>query len=630
MSSVVTYNCLQDFGWADSDKPDQISRDPHWLICVLRLANPYTFDRNSGASRWTDFAKAVDLRGPPLLITDCLNVSVTGSKSGHITQMQATLVPNETDYLSQIFPGDHVFVWMVNSKQKMQELIRRIMDNKHCNRFRDGLKFEGRLATPRKRLSIDPTSGTKSVRYTLAAAGFTEFDASYFYDPHLAQKDPAIGESFSKMGITEINDLIDENGQGIETETAINVFLELFLGKGIPPNFGMTEKQDPALRSTTGLEAPYSYTVPDRVGAFLNRTHKSKASGLSSYADLLETIQGVQEYAPLGLEDLSAEERNGKDAAEDEVLYGQMFTPTGARVTGSRKSTGTPMVGTFLPTAPQFSGKTVWTILNQYLNPALNEMYTCLRVNVNGLVVPTLIVRQIPFTTNGAFSDLPTTKFLNLPRWKIDPLMVENYDLGRSDAMRINFLHIYGDPTGMKGVGLDFTSQLIRNPPIRDDLDIARSGLRPYMMTVNCHVKDINTGGPGKWMEIMSDYVMGMHMVFTGTLTVKGIQAPIVVGDNLEWDDIVYHIEGITHSCTIGADGRKSFTTNFSLSHGVAANPVDNVLGVYGGMDEATDRVQEPGYSFEDEHAASSKGHIERPIDNALEILLEKNPGELR
>jgi hypothetical protein len=61
--------------------------------------------------------------------------------------------------------------------------------------------------------------------------------------------------------------------------------------------------------------------------------------------------------------------------------------------------TGTELLGTFLPVMPELTNKPLWSVLQQFLNPTVNEMYTCLRVNKDNRVVPTLVVRQIPFTT---------------------------------------------------------------------------------------------------------------------------------------------------------------------------------------------------------------------------------------
>ena len=58
-----------------------------------------------------------------------------------------------------------------------------------------------------------------------------------------------------------------------------------------------------------------------------------------------------------------------------------------------------------------------------------------------------------------------------------------------------------------------------------------------------------------------------------GTFQCIGITEPITVGDNLEIDHVVYHIEGVIHNCSINvSNGVKSFRTIIKASHGVSVN----------------------------------------------------------
>jgi hypothetical protein len=92
-----------------------------------------------------------------------------------------------------------------------------------------------------------------------------------------------------------------------------------------------------------------------------------------------------------------------------------------------------------------------------------------------------------------------------------------------------------------------------------------------------------------------------------GTLECVGISEPIAVGDNLEFDSVVYHIEQIVHNASINPqNGMKTFRTTLSLSHGVSIES-DSSGTVYGQMntpnayvDRSTDFVGEqilPGIS---------------------------------
>ena len=580
-----TYDIINDFQVsADSE---YLSVNPYWVVCVFRMKYPTTYDRSKKSSRSTTYSEAVEVRGPPLIITDdCLQLQVTSTKTSYLMQASAALVDSGTNYLAEIFPGDYLMAWMVNDQTSYNGLIKRLgkfsnQSGDAVNKFKDGLKFTGRVQSLRKKITQSP-GGMRTSRYQLTAVSFNEFDAQIFYDEKLAEKTPAIGNYFSKIG-TSLNQLIKGGGNGkptsIDVNKAIPLFLDLLLGKGIPPNLSRGNS-DPRLQSTTGLTANYSYILPTVVGKALGKTKTSTSGGLLTYADVLECIMGVQHYSTLTF---SADEKalmEGEVENVDELQVAKNFAPDGTRGGGSRRFAD-DMLGEFLPQQPHFYNKSVWTILQQYLNPAVNEMYTCLRVNPDGLVVPTMVVRQLPFTSQILSTSLQVTRFLELPRWGIASVLVKDVDYGRSDALRFNFVHVYGDTVDHAA---PFAAQIVRNPPIRDDLDIARSGLRSHMQTIPCSPADTRNGSPGKWMEISSDILMGQQLTLTGIMSTFGIQAPICPGDNVEWDGIVFHIESVTHSCAMQPNGLKSFTTQLALSHGVRSDPGIEDITIYAGI----------------------------------------------
>jgi hypothetical protein len=563
------YDLIKDFGIAPEDKDtvEITGLNPHWVLAVYRLKYPHTFSRAAGGSLSTLMDLGIQIRGKPLVIrSDCQRLHTSGTKTNHLSQLSASLLPGR-DYQAEIFPGDHILAWIVDGQKQSDDLVRRILAGEPCNRFMDGFKFMGTVHGCRRTRTADPETGNKQVRFQLTATGFGPLDAKTFYEPHLAEKIPQLGMYFAKLGLA-LDQLVDKGGLGIDVNLAIVSFLDLFLGRGVSKNFGLPDV-DTSLQSTAGLEAPYGFVIPKEVGALIGKTETSKLSNLLSYADVLEVLYGVQSYDDL--DPVTADEKamiaSDSSLRQEDFTGGQVFTPAGATGVGSRRYTGTPMMGTFLPTPPQFTDRSVWSILTQYLNTAVNEMYACLRVNAHGFVVPTLVVRQLPFSSSMAQAEVPVTKFLDLPRWKADDRLVMSEDLGRSEALRINFVHVYGD-----SVGEDYTAQLIRNPPVRDDLDLARNGLQPHMATISCAPTD-TINGPQKWMEVLSDIVMGGHMTLTGVVELKGIQAPICPGDNLELNGVVLHIESVDHSCWIDIMGKKHWSTVLNLSHGINAEP---------------------------------------------------------
>lgn len=604
---VAKYDLLLDYGIKSGTDPEELSVSAYWIVAVVRFKYPLTFSRADYKSFSDLFEKAVEVRGKPLIITDdCVSCSVSAPKGSPSLKLQCTLLPGNYDYLSEIFTDDWVFTWMFNNDKDAKRILENLQSAtiKPCNDWNSGLKFVGRVDSIVKNLVQTP-DGIRSVRYSMTADGFTELTAKVNYNPYLLRNFNGIGKYMQSLNIA-LNEFIKENGTGVESETAIKTFLDLLLGKGVKPNQGLPTGTSSSganlapLRSTDGAAGEYAYIVPTMVGQILGKKHASEDKKAMSASDLIDTITGVQNYG----------------SQLNEQRPWEAFLPSNLEdAKAQRKQTQDKMKGSFLPVEPQLNNKTVWSILNAYLNPFLNEMYVALRADHDGKIVPTIVARQLPFssrkyeaktTTVDAYGRdfFATTKFLDLPRWYIHPILITGLNLGRSRALKFNYVQILGDPGQMKSTHSHPTLQIIRNPPIRDDLDVARSGLRDYQQTALVSLHDLieTTGGESNmkdWTKIIADIVHGQHLALTGSCSLFGVQSPICVGDNVEIDGTVLHIESVSHQCAISPDGQKTFRTNLALSHGMAAEPTGTDLGLYSGVSALQNRSFEPGVTNE-------------------------------
>jgi len=588
--TAPTYDLMTEFGDEDADAT---STAPYWVICVFPLGLPLSFSRSSMSSSSKFPADGAKLRGPRLIITgDCRQLTITNSKASHLKSLQASLTQSSVNYLVEILPGDWIMAWMVSYEETAtgnQGIVGRLKSGEPCNNFLDGLKFVGRVQSINKNLDRG-ADGMLKVSYSLNAAAFKELDTSIFYDHNLAEfAQTQVGTWLAKIGLN-IRELFKTTKNGNVQDNVhilIPALFEILLGTGVSPNLNPGGKG--ALQATTGglapkdendpKEAPFAYLVPEEIGQALNKESRSKDGGILAYADIMELLFGIQQYS------------NTNSGLSTSSIFIPDVDENNELTTKQHRYTGTPMLGAFLPLMPQFTNKPFWNVLEQFLNPVVNEMYTCLRVNKDGNVVPQLVVRQIPFTTD-LFSDknaqgLPSdqagplnqdqqqqinvTKFLSLPRWKMSPRLLSNVSVGRSDVTRVNFVHIYGQ--NGYNAGIPIIRQLVVNPPVRDDLDIQRSGLRPFMTTVA--VDAVNQAGqtPGVWMQLVADRLIGSQFTLNGTMTCTGISLPICEGDNLEFDGVVYHIEGVIHQCSIDSNGMRSFYTTLQLSNGMRFEP---------------------------------------------------------
>lgn len=557
----------------------EFTTSPAWMLAIIRVANPISYSIANRKSVSNLASDGVKLRDSLLVITsDCVALDISNNKDpNQVTKsLNATLLYGGLDYMNEILPGDWVLAWITNDSYKISTILENLQSKRPTNDWQSGFKFVGKVTEgPTLSLQVDPNTGIKKAMYSLQAHAFTELNASFFYDPHLAELNAEqIGNWLAKAGI-QINELIDSSNEGIAVEKAVVSFYDLLLGSGLPQRTTNPIGVD-ALQIVTGLgstnndsgEAPFSYVIPAEIGIYLNKKSRSKKGGILAAADYIEIIHGIQHYS--------------NNSQVDRNAY-KIFIPQNIDSSNNQalnhKGTGTQMLGTFIPTTVDYSGKTIWTILRQWLNETINEMFTCLRVNSDGYIVPTIILRQLPFTSDAMinrvnagsvpnFSSQMFTRFQEVPRWVIHNSLVQSLTIGRTDSLRFNFVHIYGQ-NAANGIVNSMPYQIVNNAPFRDDLDIERNGLRPYMTTVPCGFKDVKFG-PRAWMEIISDIVMNQNLVLQGNLDMIGVDLPICEGDNIEYDGIVYHIEGVQHSCRI-SENQKTFRTQLTLSHGVPA-----------------------------------------------------------
>lgn len=616
------YPLITDFGYDADEKPDTIAHDVFWIVAIVRLGMPLSFSRRLMTSVTKDLTQGALLRAEkPLVITDdVVHFQVSASKRSHKTSFSASLKQTDVNYLVEILPGDWCFAWLVNNRTDHERLLRQIDGGQACNDFLDGLKFIGRVSSVRKRVSNDP-NGPRDSSYSLSCTGFDELDTHFFYDNSLASKDVLerdYGQWLVRMGL-DVKKLFGDDAKDGLSKNNINriipTLLDLIVGKGpgsqgdipVAAAGGQTVSATPQLSE----EAPYAYTIPVMAAKLLGKTERDDHRTVLGYSDILELLSGVQTYS----------NKTGW----------QVFVPDlSSDSTPQRRTTPNELLGTFLPFMPDFANKPLWSVMQQYLNPTINEMYTALRVNPEGKVVPTIVLRQIPFTTEampepadlgpddsgdfdisqpqGDMQDVSFTRFLSLPRWGMPASLVQSVDIGRSDATRINMVHVYGTSSYQQNA-IPVQEQIVNNPPVIDHLDVMRSGMRPYMATVECWVDDTVGKAPRAWMYLVADWTIGSHLTLNGTLDCYGIQAPICVGDNIAFDGVVYHIEGVMHNAHIAGDGKKAWTTSLQLSNGMRDNStfaVDNELEsgagaapIYPGFEQSDNTGYDPGLTLE-------------------------------
>jgi hypothetical protein len=515
---------------------------PSWVVTVLRWN-----DRTSGPAFGGALGPKKAVRRPLVIESDAISVSVQNGKDSVTPGCTVVLKGGDLNYSTAIAPGDFVFVNILNDEKRAADVAERARGLKPINGLKDGFKGMYKVKGCRRQIMTQP-NGAKTLSYNLSAFAFTELNNVIYFNPYLFNR----GESDSIAFITNIggqwNQLVN-NKSIIDNQDIIIMLIQLFIGRG----FSETA------REVKGLLRNFNshYLVPDGVRRLLGVRKAEKV------ADVTNVIIGVESYSSGGpgapLNEIFAPGVRSFDPDKDGRFY----------------QTGDKIQGRTLVRPEYWAQVKAWSILEQYLNPPMNEAFTGFRVAPDSQkVMPTITVRQIPFTKEKIKPGIPVTRFLSMPRWRIDPGLILGADLGRDEAARVNFVQMFGRST-LINEQFNTSSQIAAGNYIFDVEDVRRNGLRPYIRSSNSDwpegaaSEDIKGSLVPQWKDIIADAVFDGHLRESGSLQTAGIEDPIDVGMNLQLGSVVYHIEGISHRAGINGEGNRFFQTVFSLSHGL-------------------------------------------------------------
>jgi hypothetical protein len=530
-------------GEGEENSVHQVS--PAWVLTFVRWANRDTL-RNKSSS--------TEVREPLVVENDCLQVTTTTTKGTLTPSMNATLIMSNVNYLTSLAPGDFVFVNMLNSPEEARRVGDLARAKKPINGIKDGFKGIFKVQGVRRVVTTDPASGTKMAVIRVSGYAFTEFNNTIYFNPYLVDpnQDKKNELLFASFLGNEWQKLVNPKGT-INCQDIIKTLIKCFIGHGIRKEEQVDKSG--AVRSTTT-----HFYMPQIVGQLLG------IPGAKAAKDIYDLLLGIQKYG-------------GNSVVSPEI--------------GLNPSKLTPVQGDSLVRAEYWNQIKAWAILNQYTNAPLNELFTTFRLNKSGQILPTVVFRQIPFTTEDFVGSSTVTKFMNIPRWKINSALVLEQDIGRDESARINFVQFFGK-SAVGVAGSDIAMEIARKNYVYDIGDVQRSGLRPYIVTTQF---DDNTDTYKEyrspvWAKILGNALVGGHLKMNGTITCAGIVDPIAVGDNLELDNVVYHIESIAHTCTINvSNGQTIFRTTISLSSGLDVS--SSAVGTrYAEMDHTSAQVR--------------------------------------
>jgi hypothetical protein len=567
--------------------------NPYWILLVIPYQDKFSVDTKKIADYKSSVSKSgITAQGtstPILLDNHCIKWSVSSSKSSHTTNASFTLtVPSVIEYDGKtkgvpttnsnetrlnyynITANDWVMFWAMKDYDSYKKVKNSILAGNASNDRNSGLKFVGKVTSFRSSLSVGG-NGVRLTTYNMSCHGFKEFNNSIYYS-QLAQPTTEIRQvALSNLASEFNNFLVSGDAIYATTQTVVPLMTNMLFSCVFQQNLN-----DAVGNAARGTEAENSINarlqsespnrpllVPNKVMDLLGVKH----SKIGIYTDILAQYIGL-------------EGRNG-----DGSYYPSSFESQREGVTLYQYPD--KMDSQMLKQTLNLDGSTVWSILQTYLNHPVNEMFTCMRVDPHGKIMPSLVCRQIPFNSKLFKAATPAgskvTAFIDLPRWEIDEAYIMNYNIGMDETTAINYVRIEPILAAPSGQAIDkeaLRQEITKSVrPIVDAADVERNGLKMYVTQLSSVISNTDEINKLKfWNGMIADIYMKARYSANGTVMCKGIQDPVALGDNVVVKGTLFHIEGMTHEGGIDASGKKNFTSSFNLSYGipVADNIVEN------------------------------------------------------
>lgn len=566
-----------------NNSEDSHQTSPAYVLTFTRMSNRDTLNYQKPNKNFAGPMPAsyynIDTRNPLVVINDAVSIKVTSKKENPQHNFSCVLKQGDLNYLTAISPGDYVIVNMVNDETKALNIRDRALEGKPINKKNDGFKGLFKVGDVRMQLMTSP-NGDKVYAVSVTGRAFDEFNNVLYFNP-----------AFDN---TDTNSFIATNNFKNWTDVILQKEgnnVQILLKEAIKRTIGIGAK---VVSKDLKLNQIPTYKVPKIISKLLNKEEKKEEND--------PFMSKINNYY-LGIWNHTSTQTKGNIPLEKGFTN---FFKKDEEEFSNWYKTKTRLSGTRQITLEDFSNISVWSLLKDYSNPVINEMYTCFRIADDGHVYPSFIARQIPFNTRHYLKNPNITKhtqFLDMPRWKVSPFLIKNLSIGRSDAARINFVQIFTRNLAINE-NLNQASQIALGNYVIDENDIKRNGRRPYVRNCN-YDYPLKDGDPspqylGKtYANLVADWVMNGHLKLNGSISCAGIEEPICIGDNIEFDKVVYQIESITHNMVLTPEGLKSFNTDISMSMGIGEDSTKE-FPVYGEM-EYTDTFTKRKNDYQNE-----------------------------
>lgn len=504
-----------------------------------------------------------------------MSITTSKSKSEPVGTFNFTLAPTR-NWVSVLTPGSWCAILMSNDP---------IVENSFKSVSATQLKMLGRIDAIRANVSVD-SDGTRFTTYSVQGRDWGQiFENIIYVDPIVQDQSDPGGTQANALYQQLVGAVFDNNNNPHILSVPKNLYTIMSV-LGHPLRLPETDRL---------AKATHEVSLPEKVVKFLYDTASPGSVDLS--LPFNEPSSRSKPRSKKFMELLSLIWGPLKDSGEDEY-----------------DNSNPLQTGLGWLDAGSFVGQhTIWSILQDNCNYAMNELFTEIRWKDN---VPDfrLYSRIKPFSytdapaSEGLISLAMRSKFQNIASHLLDTEAVMNVSAGVNWADKFNFLEIKPDLNELSvlGVTLKDKSQAFQGGNSTSDV-FNREGFRPMFFSVKqlpfdtaADNRPIDASLLQKWVNLAKEWYFDCHKFLNGTVTMYGTNEYIPVGDNIMFDakligitpnyngksssvkDTIYvlaHVESVQHSFSVNSEGARTYQTSINFVRGIIVNKQKQLIG---------------------------------------------------
>jgi hypothetical protein len=538
-------------------------KTPHAAVIVWnykdRIGTPTGDFKSSGVE--DSFGLDSNDTSPTIISTlSCVSIQTSKSKGQPEGNFTLVLAPTK-NWVSTLTAGSWCVIMMSNEPIKAEDL-------KHANK--NHVKMLGRIESVRCETSIDD-SGTRKTLYYVSGIDWGHIFSSILYvDPLLLSPGEKINQGNS-VAVAIRDSLFGKKGT-IASKPVKNILADLL---GI---MGINLAGFNALGETIGRlgNTVYELTMPDDLLDFFNFTHEDgKKIDAKTVNKIITLITGS----------LTSEDK-----------YYDFVEALG-----------------FIDPFSLQGANTLWQMLLENSNPALNEMLCDMYWNDDSSVQLRLYNRIKPFSYknfNKSFdkingeADRIKSYFQYLKTHKLNSVDIMSVNAGSNWRDKVNFIEVKPQFQEFNIVA-NWTKQRAQ---VFDREAFDREGFRSMIVETKQFPgkqgspaeSNINFDSLAEWGKLLREWFFGTHRMLNGTIVLHGSTEYIGIGNNIKFDAgllnpnvnineatkslgknkfILAHIESISHSFNVTSDGARTYRTSIQFVRGIIVDENNKNVG---------------------------------------------------